>query len=253
MTKKELNELTEQEYCAKLDKAINKVVDNFYNGEKDMPCIMLVPHKYGLALVRRMPQDLRDKVDNDEEIEASDVAFPLTNGIAAILDLVKADEALRGRKRLEQSFNDEVGYQVLTILLGEILAAGRMDDNLGLSKCRGMQEVIAAVEEMHGIEDDDDDDDEDCECDDCDCDECCKGVCIKGKDGATHHVRGMEMKLSDLSPKQIMKLIALMMNDDISDEEKGKRLEKMLLEFGAKPVSKEKLEEFVKKNEKKED
>lgn len=247
MTKKELNELSEQEYCAKLDKAINKVVDNFYNGEKDMPCIMLVPHKYGLALVRRMPQDLRDRVDNEEDIEASDVAFPLTNGIAAILDLVKADKVFRGRERLEQSFNDEVGYQVLTILLGEILAAGRMDDNLGLAKCKGMQEVIAAVEEMHDSESDDDDDE------DCECDECGKGVCVKDKNGATHHVRGMEMKLNDLSPKQIMRLIALMMNDDISDEEKGKRLEKMLLEFGAKPVSKEKLEEFVKKNEKKED
>lgn len=245
MKKQELEGLSEDAYLEKLDKATHKILDNFFENDNEgsLPCIMVIPHKYGVMLIRKFPKEIVDKIENDEDVRTEDLAHPLLNALAHVLDLEKANVKLHGRKLLEQTENDMVAYEVLSVLLGEVLAGGRMRDVYNLANCRGMRQIIQAVEETHEAEEDDDDDDD--ECDDCSC----EGICVKGK-SKTHRVRGMEMSLNDLSPRQVMKLLSLLTNDDISDEAKMDELESMLKEYGAKPISKDRLKEYAKKVEK---
>lgn len=249
MKKQELEGLSEDAYLEKLDKATHKILDNFFenDNEDSLPCIMVIPHKYGVMLIRKFPKEIVDKIENDEDVRAEDLAHPLLNALAHVLDLEKANVKLHGRKLLEQTENDMVAYEVLAVLLAEVLAGGRMKDIYDLANCRGMRQIIQVVEEAHEAEenDDDDDDDDDDECESCSC----GGICIKEK-GKTRRGRGMEMKLNDLSPRQIMKLLSLLTNDDISDEAKVDELESVLKEYGAKPISKDRLKEYAKKVEK---
>lgn len=255
MTRKEIEALSEGEYCQKLDNYIKKITKLFYDGDNDntLPCVMLIPHKYGIAMVRKYPNEIIEKIsDPTERIKSFDLALPLTNALAHILDLEKANAKLSTMDRLRQATNDEVAYQVLTILLGEVLAGDRIEDELGLRKSKAMKRVIEQVNLMHAEEDGDDDDDEDEDEDEdekaCECGHCGEGIKIK-KGGKVHHVTGVEMRLNDLEPEQLKKLIKLLGNDTISDEEKSSRLDKMLKEFGGKPVSKEKLRKFAEKIE----
>lgn len=249
MKKQELEGLSEDAYLEKLDKATHKILDNFFENDNEgsLPCIMVIPHKYGVMLIRKFPKEIVDKIENDEDVRTEDLAHPLLNALAHVLDLEKANVKLHGRKLLEQTENDMVAYEVLAVLLAEVLAGGRMKDIYDLANCRGMRQIIQVVEEAHEAEenDDDDDDDDDDECESCSC----GGICIKEK-GKTRRVRGMEMKLNDLSPRQIMKLLSLLTNDDISDEAKVDELESVLKEYGAKPISKDRLKEYAKKVEK---
>lgn len=248
MKKQELEGLSEDAYLEKLDKATHKILDNFFENDNEgsLPCIMVIPHKYGVMLIRKFPKEIVDKIENDEDVKTEDLAHPLLNALAHVLDLEKANVKLHGRKLLEQTENDMVAYEVLAVLLGEVLAGGRMKDIYDLANCRGMRQIIQAVEEAHEAEEnDDDDDDDDDECESCSC----GGICIKEK-GKTRRVRGMEMKLNDLSPRQMMKLLSLLTNDDISDEAKVDEFESMLKEYGAKPISKDRLKEYAKKVEK---
>lgn len=248
MKKQELEGLSEDAYLEKLDKATHKILDNFFENDNEgsLPCIMVIPHKYGVMLIRKFPKEVVDKIENDEDVRAEDLAHPLLNALAHVLDLEKANVKLHGRKLLEQTENDMVAYEVLAVLLAEVLAGGRMKDIYDLANCRGMRQIIQAVEEAHDAEeDDDDDDDDDDKCESCSC----GGICIKEK-GKTRRVRGMEMSLNDLSPRQVMKLLSLLTNDDISDEAKVDELESMLKECGAKPISKDRLEKLAKKIEK---
>lgn len=247
MKKQELEGLSEDAYLEKLGKATHKIVDNFFedDNEGSLPCIMVIPHKYGVMLIRKFPKCIVDKVENDEDIKTGDLAHPLLNALAHVLDLEKSNVKLHGRKLLEQTENDMVAYEVLAVLLGEVLAGGRMHDVYDLATCKGMRQIMQTVEEAHEAEKDDDDDDDDDECESCSC----EGICIKGK-GKTRRVRGMEMKLNDLSPQQMVKIVSLLVNDDISDEAKADELESMLKEYGAKPISEERLKKFAKKVEK---
>lgn len=248
MKKQELEGLSKDAYLEKLDKAAHKILDNFFESDNEgsLPCIMVIPHKYGVMSIRKFPKCIMDRFENDDDIKTEDLAHPLLNALAHILDLEKSNAKLHGRELLEQTENDMVAYEVLAVLLGEVLAGGRMRDVYDLATCKGMRQIMQAVEETHEAEeDDDDDDDDDDECDGCSC----GGICIKGK-GKTHRVRGMEMKLNDLSPRQIMKLLSLLTNDDISDEAKVDELESMLKGYGAKPISEERLKKFAKKIEK---
>lgn len=248
MKKQELEGLSEDAYLEKLDKATHKILDNFFENDNEgsLPCIMVIPHKYGVMLIRKFPKEVVDKIENDEDVRTEDLAHPLLNALAHVLDLEKANVKLHGRKLLEQTENDMVAYEVLAVLLAEVLAGGRMKDIYDLANCRGMRQIIQVVEEAHEAEEaEEDDDDDDDECESCSC----GGICIKGK-GKTHRVRGMEMKLNDLSPRQMMKLLSLLTNDDISDEAKVDELESMLKEYGAKPISKDRLEKLAKEIEK---
>lgn len=237
MTKKECGEKLE-EVTTELKKLYDK------KNKLELPLIVFLPHKYGVAYVRSFPQSVVDKAE-DGDADFVDIASPLANVIAHMLGIKRASVVLRGGEARDQKMSDTVAYDVLTVLLAELLAAGRVDDDLDLANAPGMAEAVKMIEGMC----DDDDEEDDCECEECDCDECKKGVCVKKKDGTVSHVRGMEMALDDLTPKQVMKLMNLLMDDELSDEEKGRSIEKMMKDLGGKPISKDRLKRLAAEHE----
>lgn len=255
-TRKDLEAMSEDQYCAELEKTV-KHLKKFFNknNEGDMPFCLVLPHKYGIAVSRQMTSSTVKDAAVDPTTTV--ISYPMTNLVATILEIVRADQQFTGYKAVSQMFNDQVAYEVLVCLLAELLVGDRIDDNLGLHKCLGMREAMAAVEKLHGmVSDEDGEEDEEeefCSCEQCDppsYKEVAEGAgtleaCVKTEGGG---IRGYRLDVSKITPTEFDEFCTLMKEGaEKNTAEATDAIEKFMREHGAECVPTKECEKQIAK------
>lgn len=237
MSKQSLNSLPADEYMKKIEKATQVLRDAYCpDNADDLPFLMFLPHREGIMEIRSFPTYVQKQVDSAKGVHCYDVAYPLCNAIAELLQMKRSDNELSEEEEEEQTPLDNCTYQVLTILLGELLAGGRADDTLNMASTKGMRDIMQAIDRMHQDKDDEDDEDE------CACGDDQKKVCGKrcGKKGKKI-VRGYAIDVDKLSVGQMIALTAMLAEtgeDKHVSKEQLKATEEFLKSIGAEKLSK---------------
>ena len=224
---KKMSETCKKVYLEELQHFVDTLEDYYYSDNKDeLPLLMVLPHQYGVAITRILPDSLRKQAD-EGKVEVSDIAGPLATAIAEILEISSSNKVFRGSELRTQKLKESIAYEVLTVLLAQVLANGRADDFLDLADGEGMKRAIGLVEDT-----DDEDDDEDEDEDEDENKNCCD-VCMHTKDG----IRGYSLDLNKLSLKGLVELTELLSRDDKDDfDETAALFEKFMQKHGAKLV-----------------
>lgn len=239
MSKQSLNSLPADEYMKKVEKATQVLRDAYCpDNADDLPFLMFLPHREGIMEIRSFPTCVQKQMDSPKGVHCSDVAYPLCNAIAELLQMKRSDNELSEEEEKEQTPLDNCTYQILTILLGELLAGGRVDDPLNMASTKGMRNIMQAIDKMHQDEDDEDEDEDD----ECACGDDQKKVCGKrcGKKGKKV-VRGYAIDVDKLSIGQMIALAAMLAETDKDEDvskEQLKATEEFLKSIGAKKLSK---------------